>query len=54
MPDTCTWTEDPNPDFTVWQTGCGELFTFLEEGPTENKMRFCCYCGKPLKEVKHD
>ena len=51
MPDTCAWTDDADPDFNVWQTDCGEAFTFLEAGPTENKMRFCCYCGLTLVAV---
>ena len=47
----CHWTDDTDPDFNVWRTDCGEAFTFLEAGPTENKMRFCCYCGLALVVV---
>lgn len=48
---TCEWSIDNDPDFTVWETTCGEMFVFEVDGPRENKMKFCCYCGKPL-EVK--
>jgi hypothetical protein len=45
--ETCTWKEDLHDG---WGTGCGER-AFIEEGiPSENKMRFCWYCGKPLEE----
>ena len=52
---TCEWSEeDPwgsMPD--TWQTSCGNLFSFTDGGPTENEMKFCCYCGKRLAEIKH-
>ena len=51
MPETCHWTQDADPDFAVWQTDCGEAFTLMEGGPTENTMRFCCYCGLALVPV---
>lgn len=43
----CQWTGD---DDGVWHTDCGEAFFF---GPSENKMKFCGYCGKLLEEVKY-
>lgn len=47
-PPTCTWTEDDNG---VYNTSCDESFIFIDAGPTENEMKFCCYCGKPLVAV---
>jgi hypothetical protein len=44
----CEWKCDPNPDCEVWETTCGEAFQFETDGPTENKFRFCCYCGGVL------
>lgn len=41
----CDWTEDEDGN---WHTGCGEMFVFTTDGPVENKMRFCPYCGKAL------
>ena len=45
-PTTCTWEYQPDED--AWATECGELFIILEGTPAENKMRFCCYCGRPI------
>jgi hypothetical protein len=47
----CWWRADGDGN---WDTDCGEKFVFIEAGPTENGMKFCCYCGKPLKEGAHD
>ena len=47
----CVWTEDEDGNY---ETDCGQMFCFIEGGPTDNGMKFCCYCGKPLKEVNHD
>lgn len=44
----CTWKED---DEGNWDTTCGEAFQFNDGTPSENSMKYCCYCGKPLKEV---
>ena len=50
-PDYCEWTEDDDGD---WTTDCGQMFAFLtEHGPAENGMKFCCYCGKPLVDVRY-
>jgi hypothetical protein len=45
--ETCTWKQDVNGDY---DTDCGDMFTFIDSGPKENHMKFCCYCGKPIKE----
>jgi len=47
----CTWTCG-DPDMSIWQTECGKGFTFDYDGPEENGMKFCCYCGKPLNVVE--
>lgn len=52
--DACKWTLADDPDCDAWDTDCGQLFVLNEGGPTENLMRFCCYCGKPLVEVKRE
>lgn len=44
----CEWALD-EPDSGTWATDCGHMFTILAGTPTENRMAFCCYCGKPLK-----
>lgn len=43
----CKWTEDPD-DCKWWDTDCGEAFQFMDGGPPDNSMAFCCYCGKAL------
>lgn len=45
----CTWMLDPDPDCESWDTSCGEKFVFMEGGPAENHVRFCCYCGGRLR-----
>lgn len=40
--DSCHWQEDADG---IWNTGCGHLFEFTADGPTENQFRFCPYCG---------
>lgn len=43
----CAWTTDEDG---VFYTRCGEAFTFIDAGPKENGMKWCCYCGGTLKE----
>ena len=42
----CEWREDSDG---IWQTGCGMEFVFIDSGPKENRLLFCCYCGKSLR-----
>ena len=51
-------TEPPTPECAWecggegnWETGCGGTFILNEGTPADNRMKFCCYCGKPLKEA---
>jgi len=46
----CQW-RDPGEDDSEWQTGCGKGWTFIDDGPVENGVKFCPYCGKPLALV---
>jgi hypothetical protein len=49
-PESCLWTQlDDESD--CWETECGNAFSLNEDGPSQNKMRFCCYCGHQLEEV---
>ena len=52
MPDVCTWTQDD--DSHLWMTACQGDFSLEEGTPSENQMRFCCYCGKPLEEHPYE
>jgi hypothetical protein len=54
-PSQCKWKQHDDinmPD--TWGSDCGVLWTFTEDGPTENGMKYCHKCGKPLIEVKND
>ena len=42
----CEWWEE---DEGCWATSCGELWTFIDGGTEENRMKFCHGCGKRLK-----
>lgn len=44
-PATCTWTPDDDGN---WETDCDQEFVFMDGGPDDNNMRFCCYCGRKL------
>lgn len=48
----CAWTQTNDWDMCdTWSSDCGLEWIFEDGGPIENKMKFCCYCGKPLKVV---
>ncbi len=42
----CEWKWDDVDDY--WETGCGNAYCIIEGTPTENKMKFCPYCGGAL------
>jgi len=44
---TCKWTLTDD-DQNLWETECDGLFILESDSPKENKMEFCCYCGKKL------
>lgn len=47
-PDTCTWQQDGDSDSGVYGTSCHHYFNLEDGTPEDNKMRWCCYCGKKL------
>lgn len=47
-PEVCEWSQSDDPDFSWWDTSCGEAWTFIESDPSGNGMKFCPYCGKEL------
>ena len=53
-PEQCEWKPE-DPDFMpgTYASVCGELWSFIDGGPNENRVRFCHGCGKPvsLKET---
>ena len=49
MSKDCHWAHNEEG---YWETTCGDIFEVTEGTPSENNMRFCCYCGKRLVEVE--
>ena len=45
----CQWEDDING---VWETECGNEFELIEGTPVGNNMKYCCYCGRPLEEIR--
>lgn len=34
-----------------WATSCGKVWSFNMGTPKENDMKYCCFCGKKIKQV---
>jgi hypothetical protein len=49
--DKCVWTEDEDG---IWSTDCKNDFLFIDGGPDDNKMKFCCFCGLPLQAAAYE
>ena len=46
----CTWHQDGDSDSGVYATSCGHYFNLEDGTPEDNKMSWCCYCGKKLAQ----
>lgn len=46
----CRWSRATAGDIASdwWTTSCGNSFVLNDGTPSENNMRFCCYCGGAL------
>jgi hypothetical protein len=52
QPNECRWLQDGDEDSNIYMASCNRRYFELEDGaPTDNHMKHCCYCGKPLVEV---
>ncbi len=47
--NVCKWVEVDEDG--RWATDCDHEFEFTSDGPSENKFKWCPYCGKPLVPV---
>jgi hypothetical protein len=47
----CQWSRDSDEDSDTWSTACSHYFTLIDGTPTDNGLKYCCYCGRPLIEV---
>jgi hypothetical protein len=45
--ETCLWTSDEDG---IWTASCKQDWLFEEGSPRDNKMRFCHFCGRPLRQ----
>lgn len=48
-PEQCEWKPE-DQEFTpyTYASTCGELWSFIDGGPIENRVKFCQGCGKPV------
>ena len=37
-----------------FETTCGMLWEFIADGPYENNVKYCHFCGKPVKYEPYD
>lgn len=50
----CHWTEDADGDYATdcgWASAVSALNGSRWCGPADGGMRWCCFCGKPLRQV---
>ena len=46
----CDWKQDIEGE-SIYETKCGNTFQITDGGLDDNKMKYCCYCGKRINEV---
>ena len=48
----CVWQQDADPEVfpNLWRTECGYPFWLDSDKPSDNHMKYCCYCGKEIAE----
>lgn len=54
MTNVCKWVEYNE---VTWKTGCDNLFylmDFVDGLPSDNGIKYCCYCGNRIEEVKRN
>lgn len=48
--DQCAWVREEEGQ---WVTGCDNAYEIIDGSPEQNRMKFCCYCGKTIKDLSH-
>jgi hypothetical protein len=43
----CYWNQEDD-EYGSYETDCGSAFIMTEGTPSDNDMKFCCYCGKKM------
>ena len=52
MTKKCIWQQDDTGDDSgTYFADCGSNFSLNEGTPTDNRMKFCCYCGGEIVEM---
>jgi len=46
---SCDWVYDVVDDY--YSTDCGNAWQFISGTVQENNIKYCPYCGKPIKEI---
>ncbi len=45
-PAGCTWTQQDDEHMPgTWASSCGELWSFIDGGPKDNRVSYCHHCG---------
>lgn len=47
-PEACTWISDGEG---LWLGDCGLTWTFFDDGPNENGLKYCPSCGKKVSFI---
>lgn len=48
--NVCSWIQEDDPEINLWRTSCHNAFYLDADKPSDNHMKYCCYCGKKIKE----
>ena len=40
-------------EYRLWKTKCDFYYEIKSGTPLENSMKYCCYCGKKIKEINN-
>lgn len=46
----CYWIQEDDPEISLWRTSCRNSFYLDADKPSDNNMKYCCYCGGIIKE----
>ena len=46
--ETCTWHQDGDSDSGFYATSCRRFFNLDDGTPEDNRLAWCCYCGRKL------
>jgi len=50
VPAVCEWKQDDDFEMgDTYHSSCGELWSFVDGGPTDNRVSYCHHCGKKVQ-----